>query len=232
MKFSSMYDSEAGVAQRLKNTVLPSGRKVRRIPLGLARGCRMEVDFATDTRLFLGLYELELNRAIRSLCAPGSKCFDVGAYNGYDSLALGNLGATEVVAFEVVAEAAETTRRNLAANPQLPTKFEVEEAFVSNRSGDGQVAIDDYVEKSFVPDFLKIDIEGAELSALEGMPKLLAERKPHILIETHGREVEAGCVTLLRDSGYDPKVVNPRSWLPDHRPLDHNRWLIVRGKSA
>lgn len=231
MKLSSMTESDAGLAQRLKAVALPPGPKVRRLPLGLAKGCRIEIDFATDTRMFLGLYEVEMNRPIRALCRPGSRCLDIGAARGYDSLGMARLGATEVVAFEAEAEWVELARRNFAANPDLNTVFTVEEAYVSDHSEGGEISIDDYLARrpGFIPDFLKIDIEGFEARALEGMPNLLAERGPHLVVETHGVEVEADCVRLLREHGYHPKVVNPRGWLPDHRPLGHNRWLIARG---
>jgi hypothetical protein len=226
-----MSDSEAGVVQRLKHRVLPRGRAVRKLPLGLARGCNMEIDFAHDTRLYLGLYEIELNHWIRELCGPGSRCLDIGAAWGYDSLAMGRLGAAEVIAFEVEAEAAAMTRRNLAANPQLRANFTVEEAYVSDRTGDGEVAIDDYIRErgDFAPDFVKMDIEGAELNALQGMPDLLENGRPDLLIEIHGEQVETDCAVLLREKGYDLTIVNPRRLLRDHRPIAHNRWLIARG---
>jgi hypothetical protein len=234
MKLSSMNDGDAGLAQRLKAAALPGGRKVRRLPLGQARGCRMEIDFATDTRLFLGLYEVEMNRPIRALCRRGDRCLDIGAASGYESLAMARLGAAAVIAFEVRPESVAVTRRNLAANPQLATAFTIEEAYVSDRTAGREVAIDDYLaaRPGFVPDFVKIDIEGAEARALEGMAGLLGGRRPSLVIETHGVEVEADCVRLLRGHGYDPKVVNPRRWLPDLRPLAHNRWLIARGAAG
>jgi len=37
-----------------------------------------------------------------------------------------------------------------------------------------------------VPDFIKIDIEGMELAALEGMRKTLAQFRPHLYLEMHG----------------------------------------------
>lgn len=47
----------------IKSRVLPHGRHVRRLPLGIGRGLKMGVDFQRgETSLYFGLYEIELNR--------------------------------------------------------------------------------------------------------------------------------------------------------------------------
>jgi hypothetical protein len=32
------------------------------------------------------------------------------------------------------------------------------------------------------------------------------------------------------ECGYRPLVVTPRRWLAENRPLEHNRWLVARGR--
>jgi FkbM family methyltransferase len=60
------------------------------------------------------------------------------------------------------------------------------------------VALDDFVDQQGVrpPDVVKIDVEGFELGVLLGMPKLLADRGPTLLIEVDGGS----------SSGHDRKV--------------------------
>jgi FkbM family methyltransferase len=50
------------------------------------------------------------------------------------------------------------------------------------------VCLDQDIERSGlpVPDFVKIDIEGMELCALEGMRKTLAQFRPYLYLEMHG----------------------------------------------
>ena len=67
---------------------------------------------------------------------------------------------------------------------------------------------------------------------LRGAERLLTEERPHVVLETHGREVEAACIELLRHHGYDPVVRHQRRWFREGRPNPHNRWLIAAGRNA
>ena len=226
-------EDRLGLLQRIKNGVLPSGPAVRTLRFGIGRGLRLELDFQRDTRLYLGLYERELNSWLRSFCRPGSLCFDVGADAGYDALVMARLGAKRVLSIECRGEAVRKIQRNFGANSELTSsRCEVMEAFVSNGTVNNTVTLDKVAASgdAFVPGFIKIDIEGSEGEALEGAARLLAEHKPDLIVETHGLAVEEQCVQLLRGHGYTPVVIDARKWLPDYRPSQHNRWLVARGR--
>jgi hypothetical protein len=218
----------------LKNTIkdaaLPHGRTVRRLPAGIGRGLKMGVDFHRgETRLFLGLYEAELNRHLKRIAKPGYKSFDVGGHFGYDALVLAKLTNGPVVSIESEEEYAQEIEDNAAANPGL-APITVVLAFAGDTDDAPNISIDTLAERHFVPDLLKIDIEGAEVAALRGATRVLRERRPAILLEVHGKEIEWECLAILRDAGYaPPTVVDRRRWLPEHRPLPHNRWLIFEG---
>ena len=217
---------------RIKRAVLPTGPHRRTLPLGIARGLRMTVDFSTQTRMFLGLYEIELNRWLRDLCRPGFRSFDVGGQFGYDALVLAKLSGAPVISFECEPACCEAITANAAANPGLGHLVTVRQAFIDAESAEaeGRLALDDvaFGPGGFVPDFMKLDIEGAELAALTGARRILASRRPGLLVETHSRRLEEQCLELLRHHGYAPEIVNPRRWLPDFRPAEHNRWLAAR----
>lgn len=72
------------------------------------------------------------------------------------------------------------------------------------------LAIDDYCKRNAVcPDYIKIDIEGAEYVAVMGMKELIEDRHPTFQIETHGMEINdigGDLLSLLRfleQSGYE-----------------------------
>ena len=207
---------------------------VRRIPFGLGRGLRLEADPQTTLHVYLGTAEIEIAGHLRRLARPGYVCFDVGSNNGYYALALTRLTGVGAVAFEFDPEGLERIRRNLARNGALGQSVRLVEAYVTNvvDPDQGASTLDRLSEDLETrPDLLKIDVEGAELDVLRGAHRLLAQRRPHVVVETHGREVEAGCVELLRGHGYEPLVRNQRRRFREGRPNPHNRWLIAKGDS-
>jgi FkbM family methyltransferase len=71
-------------------------------------------------------------------------------------------------------------------------------------------SLDDEIVSSGLPepDFIKIDVEGMEIEALEGMSETLARSRPDLYVEIHGADLEAkrfnadGAVRLLSERGY------------------------------
>jgi Methyltransferase FkbM domain len=221
------------VVQRAKNRLLPSGAATRTLPVGIGRGIRLEIDFRHDTQLYFGFYERELNRWLRVFCTPGAQCFDVGANMGYDALVMARLGAAHVLSFDCDPQVILRMRRNVASNPQFTTTIQVVESLVSNRSGHGEVALDDLVlsGQAHVPDFVKIDVEGAEGKVLDGLTRTMTDHKPHLIVETHSTALERQCLESLKEHGYAPVIVDQRRVLPENRPREHNRWLVAAGRA-
>jgi len=189
----------------------------------------MDVDFATETRLYLGMYEVELNRHLRRICQPGTTTFDVGGQYGYDGLVFAKLTEARVVSFECDASSFERLTRTVKLNPRLAPLVEPVQAMVGT-GRDGTVSIDEYTARKFTPGFIKVDVEGAELDVLRGARGTLANRHPALIVEVHSASLEQHCGRLLVEHGYRPRIVNQRSFLSDHRPTDQvNRWLVADG---
>ena len=66
------------------------------------------------------------------------------------------------------------------------------------------IALDKYVQDNNLPapNLIKVDIEGGEGPALEGMRNILAESKPGLLIELHGEEAARQVWSTLTKVGY------------------------------
>lgn len=84
------------------------------------------------------------------------------------------------------------------------------------------VSIDEFVyqENRPAPDLIKLDIEGAETMALRGMPRVLKEKRPLLLIELHSIEAGQSAWQILGDFAYSlywirkgyPKIDTPSAF--------------------
>lgn len=236
IELSSMPSSAKGIhrlslgaVRRLKR-LLPAGEAPRRVPFGVTAGLRIESDLRGPAYFTLGLYEYEIHNWLRRLAASGGRAFDIGAASGVQTLALARLTGTTVVAFERDQQALEALRRNAAANPHYGFLLEVEERFVGDTTVPGQTTtLDDYLAGHEPPTMLKIDVEGAEVDVLRGARRLLAEHRPHLLIETHSASAERNVARILLNHGYVPTVIERRRRLREDRPAKHNRWIAATG---
>lgn len=216
------------IRKLVKRLLLPSQAGVTSTPFGLAGGNRLWIDPNHSLRVWLGIYERELIRHFRSLATPGRRCFDVGGDKGYYAVALASLCSGPVITFEPDKDNAAIIGQVAKANPKLD--ITLEESYVG-RDGPGHISLDTAAAKYFHPDFVKMDIEGAELEALETAPALLAARRTSFIIETHGQSVEDRCVAILEAAGYGVERIGLSRWSgesstrdPHH---DHNGWIVA-----
>lgn len=207
---------------------------VRRIPLGVAAGLRLEVDARAPIQVYLGTAEVEIAEHIRRLARPGLRAFDIGGHNAYYAMVLARLTGQPVVSFEFDPTAVERMRRNLALNPQLADRVVIREVYLSyeRNAALGAATLDEVVASDGLtaPDLLKIDVEGSESHVLQGAQQIL-RRRPHLVIETHCLAIERECAEILAAHGYTPRVVTQRRRLREHRAPD-NRWLIAEGRPS
>jgi FkbM family methyltransferase len=139
----------------------------------------------------------------------------------------------QVLSFEPLPANQDRLQKNVALNPNMNVRLiskavsekEGETTFLVHASGGmgklqgfaGQkadyenkiqvetVSLDGFVykEKNAVPNIIKIDIEGGEVQALKGMPRLFKEAKPILLIELHGHEAAEDTLAILHKAGYN-----------------------------
>jgi FkbM family methyltransferase len=229
MNFSGIaYNSWIGKLLRLplryipKNTVLP-------VIQGELRGYKW-ISGSSNHGCWLGSYEYEKQRLISSMIKPGTVAFDIGAHVGFYTLLFSKLIGPEgkVFAFEPFPPNIDFLRKHISMN--RIANVETLEVAVSDAEGTTlftqgpgssmgyisetgdfeveQVAIDGLIRRKKLspPNYIKIDIEGAEYKALIGAKETLRKFHPVIFLATHGREVHKSCCDFLTDLGY---ALNP-----------------------
>ena len=218
-----------------RRTLLRPERRWR-IPLGIGRGLRIRVDAAAPVHRYVGSAELELSRHVRRFVVKGAVCFDVGGYDGYYALVFARLSGARVWCFEADGRRAGRIGANLALNKHLGRRVCVLATFLCDRRGDEPRTdtLDDLIARGAVPtpQFMKIDVEGAEVSVLRGAADMLRHKKPDLIVETHSEQLDAECVTLLSAAGYACSFVTPRRLFRENRGAGHNRWIVATSRNS
>ena len=190
-------------------------------------------DWVQQNVFFLGEYEPAELKAIGPYLKDDAVFIDVGAnfgwYTLFASSIIGNEG--QVVAFEPFPENFKRLSQNIGLNPNrkiiaenlavgeqkgvLDLYYNKEEQNLgmvsknatlnSKKKTVPMIAFDDYVREHNIKkiDFIKIDIEGAELQALQGMKEVLRKLKPVLLVEILKEQNDRNSIlSFLLDLGY------------------------------
>jgi FkbM family methyltransferase len=167
---------------------------------------------------------------LRELARGKSCILDVGANKGLTALLMADFEKGGVVyAFEPSQQACETISRNALLNGLADRIFAID-ALVAENSGavrtfysgccsvfasmvknpnlpdlkpllKSTLALDDFVSYTLIePDFIKIDVEGAEKHVILGMKRILSRFRPTVFVEVHplsGQTAGENAVNIL-----------------------------------
>lgn len=176
-------------------------------------------------RVFLGSYEREQTKLMSQSIGEGDTFIDVGAHHGYYTLMasrrVGERG--RVLAFEPAPGNFAVLSQHLKWNRLdwveiCQSAVGSENGFLKFATGtgtgtghlseDGDIEVsvvrldDEVLRRQLTPTHIKIDVEGAELSVLQGATQTLRKFSPILFLSTHGAEVHAECCDYLKSLGY------------------------------
>lgn len=199
---------------------------------GPAQGVWLHLNPRTGTAYFEGVGERGVQETLQKHLQPGMTFYDVGANIGFFSLLAARMVGKEgqVVAFEADPEIAMRLREHVARNKFEWIKVEEEAVWseagfvfferidpaaspdrglghiVAARAEDtiqvNAVSLDQYSEANPAPDFIKCDVEGAEVEVFRGAERLLREKRPGIICEMHSEQNERILLEEFSRHGY------------------------------
>lgn len=183
---------------------------------------------------WLGSYEYEKQILFSKTITEGSVVYDIGAHVGFYTLLASELVGQKgkVVAFEPLPRNLYYLKEHLQLN-RCDNVIVIESAVAEqggifsfkegtnsstgHLSSEGYmkvkvVSLDDLVSKGEIPppDYMKIDVEGAEMLVLSGAREIIANYCPVIFLSTHGIEVHRQCCAFLRLIDYDLQSMNKK----------------------
>lgn len=165
--------------------------------------------------IYIGSYDEKEMDFLTKFIPENSVIADIGANIGYYTLLFLNNKRNKVYSFEPSAREFQLLKKNILANG-ISNQCVLEQLIVSNSMTDKTLhlsdlnfgtntlypsqdnvysksitvkstTLDDYADNKGIKfNFIKLDVEGAELEVLEGAKNVLLESKPHIFIEVWG----------------------------------------------
>lgn len=219
---------------RIDRLLVPRSEGVFRIVRGPGKGIRLWLNPAYGgLRPLLGVYEPPLMRWLTHTVTRGSVVYDIGGCDGHVALIMARLVGREgkVYSFEPDPLARQRMKTNFDLNPTLAQRIQIEPYYVGNQHdlGKGLCRLDALcldLQLIEPPNAIKMDIEGAEVQALEGMQRIAARRFPRTFVECHvGPELEAQVNTFFANFHVPTQRALPSAFEPSRK--GYNTWVYT-----
>ena len=214
------------IKRLVKSLLFPGGVRPRKILFGAGRGITVMSTPSDQSQRLLGLAELEIARHFVAFAKASNSFCDVGASDGwYCLLARKHNPGIRVVAMEPEDGLTALARKNFHLNGLVEDDSL---RWIKNFCGTNATTLDQVLSEFPEPIFVKMDIEGAEMDALESGARVLSAKNCVLIVETHSLELEVRCKEWLETRGYRVRIIPQgfyRAILPEQRPVAHNQWL-------
>ena len=211
--------------------LIPSTPRELPILAGPLAGGKFVGSPRVSLRKMLGIYEHELNDWLRGALTEVNTLVDVGANDGYFAFGcaqvfLSRRQSGRVYCFEPDAVHLSSLERAAGHYRAAGIAVEIWPYFLGNLTNDSTVTLSE-LEYDGHPALIKIDVEGAELSVLEGSG-LWLNKKNFWLIEVHSEQLLRPIREIAFNAGIHLRQIDQRPhWLLGRESRDKdNRWLV------
>jgi hypothetical protein len=217
----------------IKELIFGKGIQKRRFIGGAMKGMYGHFSLADDTQVWRGIYEVAEQEWLQKAVKPGAVCLDIGGAEGIFALLMAKCaGPTGKVFVFEPSDRGLIISKNFEANSgeQSLASYEHIQEFVigPETTGLSGVTIDSLVTSGRITqvDVVKMDIDGGERDALEGMKETLQRFRPHISVELHSPELHQHAEGFLKDLGYEMTLVDPPAY--ELRPIPFNKFYFSK----
>lgn len=214
---------------------------------------------------FLGGAEILLQKYLIKCLRDDEIFFDIGSHHGFYSLLAHKISKrVQIHAFEPTQTHYNVLKKNIALYPNIIAneialtehkgeitfyenikgKSTIEKDFFKNTSSANDfhaikvqsTTLDCYCnEKKIFPTFIKLDVEGSELSVLKGSLETLKKASPVIAIELWSKPYDNSnhikAVNLLHENGYIPYSLNEQGEITQMSYEELNTILLKKNAS-
>lgn len=184
----------------------------------------------TGTRFIRGTYGQNEAATFERLLKDGDVVLDIGAHVGYFTLLASRMvgSSGKVIAFEPLPLNLAYLNRHVQINRltnvetmpvavgQRPGRLAFDSAGGTGRGRLGTthqagqlevevVSLDAMHDQARLPspDLIKMDVEGVEVEAMLGASRLIAQKRPKILLSVHGKAAKCQSEAMLKKLGYE-----------------------------
>ncbi len=238
VKILFFVDGALRFAQKVNGVLV---RNLKR-DITTVHGYKMFLDRRDSLGLSLREFEPEIVKIFKEYIKPGDTVLDIGANIGYHTLLASKLGA-KVYAFEPEPETFKLLQKNVEynncvavlINKAVSDKNGTVTLYINPDNNGGHsleykheksveveaVALDEYFP-DLKPDFIKMDIEGAEYHALLGMKRMLNDMNVKMVVEYAGIQEKYGTADFLKSCGFKLYKITLKGLVP-FSPEAHER---------
>ncbi|HYE53394.1 MAG TPA: FkbM family methyltransferase [Chitinophagaceae bacterium] len=221
--------------QKIQNLIFPLG-SVQTIKMGYLKGFKIRLSKNSLWSPLIGNWEPAMQRIMKAVVKPGHVAYDVGANNGLHGLLLSTIVGDKghVFNFEPLPSNIEEITENFQLNNLRNytnvcaavsdsdgiIRFELgdhdKQGHIAGAAANGKgidvktISLDSFIEKGNpAPDFIKMDIEGAEGAALQGFERNIGKKHPLMIIELHGIQQDLMVGKFLKKYNYTAYRFDP-----------------------
>jgi hypothetical protein len=221
-----------GFVSGLKNRFTSEERKPRKILTGPFQGIVMSLSLRTQAQFYVGLFERETHPWLQRLSKGVATAIDIGVAHGEHTIYfLTKTKAAHVLAFEPDVSCIPFLRENLVLNGcRWSDRLQFSTKFVGASDAAQEISLDSLAPSVHSPCIVKMDVDGAEEQILQGAKSFNSLPGVRWLIETHSKQLEIACEKMLHDAGFQTRIIQNAWWrvfIPERRPVGHNRWLAA-----